>query len=839
MLKRKLVILAVLLIGLISCGALLACTKHVHTFDKWEKDANEHWKVCSECGKEYDKQTHDFGNDYEYDNTSHWKVCECGERASEGTHTFVEDVCSTCWFSKGLKYEAVNNGEAYFVVSLGGAFEEDLEIPSSYNGKPVIGIGEKAFYWSMNLKSVKIPESITYIGNSAFQGCTELTSISLPGTLTYVGSYAFQGCDNLSLTEEGTARYLGNSANPHLILIEATAANIKSCTINEATKIIAGSAFRGCSELKSITIPNSVESIGEWAFDDCINLTSVTIGNSVKSIEEGAFQNCANITSITIPASVTEIKNSAFYLCYKLVEIHNLSKIEIVAGSSKNGSIGLYAWNVYGATGESKLTSQNDFVFYNGEETVLLGYLGDQNEIELPENGSYSIYDYAFYMHSHITKVVISDSATSIGANAFHGCYNLVSVTIGKNVAKINDKAFATCHKLVEVYNLSDINISAGSLANGGVGHNVLDLYTDKEEVSKITTANDFLFYNGEETVLLGYFGKQIEIELPSEEQEYAIYKYAFYKDANLEEITIPANVTKIGEHAFSDCVEFKTVTIIGEMEIDETAFKGCYIENATIPGYAATNIKNSALTTVVVTNGDLPESAFAACKNLTTVTLNGDIINIGNEAFSGCTGIEEIVIPEGVVSIGNSVFSNCSALKTVTIPSTLKNIGLSAFSACTSLTALSLESVETIGNTAFRNCSSLETLTFGDNLISIGTGAIIGCNALKYTEDNGVNYLGSASNPYLILAAVSNKEITSYTVNASTKFIFHSAFLDCQVLENLTIGTSVKFIGVTAFYGCYKLTKLNYSGSKEQWDAIEKADNWNNGTEYTIEYAN
>ena len=80
-------------------------------------------------------------------------------------------------------------------------------------------------------------------------------------------------------------------------------------------------AFYRCSGLTSITIPNSVTSIGDYAFFDCFKLTSVTIPNSVTSIGKSAFSGCSGLTSITIPNSVTSIGRYAFEYCSGLKKV--------------------------------------------------------------------------------------------------------------------------------------------------------------------------------------------------------------------------------------------------------------------------------------------------------------------------------------------------------------------------------------------------------------------------------------------------------------------------------------------------------------------------------------
>ena len=90
-------------------------------------------------------------------------------------------------------------------------------------------------------------------------------------------------------------------------------------------------------------------------------------------IAQDAFTKCKNLNSVTIGSGVTSIGGSAFYGCYRLVEVYNKSKLNIVAGSSDNGYVAYYAKNVHTEEGGSKLTTdENGFVFYYDGTT---GYL--------------------------------------------------------------------------------------------------------------------------------------------------------------------------------------------------------------------------------------------------------------------------------------------------------------------------------------------------------------------------------------------------------------------------------------------------------------------------------
>lgn len=79
--------------------------------------------------------------------------------------------------------------------------DENVKIPSEYNGKPVTKIDESAFENCDFIKSVEIPDSVTSIGMFAFHGCTALESVKLSNALTQLNESLFADCESLTSIE--------------------------------------------------------------------------------------------------------------------------------------------------------------------------------------------------------------------------------------------------------------------------------------------------------------------------------------------------------------------------------------------------------------------------------------------------------------------------------------------------------------------------------------------------------------------------------------------------------------------------------------------------------------
>lgn len=66
-----------------------------------------------------------------------------------------------------------------------------------------------------------------------------------------------------------------------------------------------------------------------------------------------------------------------------------------------------------------------------------------------------------------------------------------------------------------------------------------------------------------------------VKVELPEGVVE--ICDYAFEHCENLEEVICPKSLKRIGKEAFADCTKLGKVQYGTGVEVDATAFKGCY----------------------------------------------------------------------------------------------------------------------------------------------------------------------------------------------------------------------------------------------------------------------
>ena len=728
------------------------------------------------------------------------------------------------------------------VTAIGGyAFYNCTGLTSMPIPDSVTSIGRSALSGCTGLTSVTIPESLTNMQNSAFDNCTGLTSVYYTGDIAGWCGITFGNRSSTPLYYAGKL-YIDGQLVTDLVIPDSVTkikdyafsgyTGLTSVNTGNSVNIIGDSAFSGCTGLTSVTIGNSVTSIGGTAFSGCTGLTSVTIGNSVTSIGSSAFWNCTGLTSLTIGSSVTNIGDYAFRDCTGLKSVYYTGDIagwcairfkqvsssddvcssnplvyadefyigdrlvkDIVIPDSVT-EIKDYAFdNFVGLTTVTIPGSVNtigNYAFRNCTGLKAVYYTGDVANwcaIEFYTIDSNPLqYAGNLYIDGQlVTDLVIPDSVTEIKDYAFYGCTGLTSVTISETLTSIGSSAFYDCYKLVEIYNKSSLSITAGSYDNGYVGYYAKNVYTD-ENGSRITdTADGYrFFHDGTDVYLVGYYGEETEITLPSSfvaydgstVNTYNIGDYAFYGNTSITSLTITDSVVGIGENAFCQILSLRNLVIEPGIEALPQGFLyGCSsLESITIPfvgkeagntsseayqylfGYifgttaytGGTQVEQyyygsnpfypnvikyyipSSLRNVTVTDGNIPVGAFSGCVMLTSVTIGNSVTSIGDSAFVGCTGLTSVTIGNSVTSIGSSVFSGCTGLTSVTIGDSVTSIGDEAFNNCTGLTSVTIpDSVTSIGEDAFSGCTGLTSVIVGNAVTSIGRYAFDNCYKL------------------------------------------------------------------------------------------------------------
>lgn len=489
------------------------------------------------------------------------------------------------------------------------------------------------------------------------------------------------------------------------------------------------------TKLAYVEMPAALTTIGNYAFSNDYYLTKADIPVGVTSIGENAFYQ-SGITETTIPAGVTAIANSTFYYCQKLKTV----------------------------TLHDDITTIGESAFYECQAL---------ESINIPQNvqtiGSYAFYD----CYKLASPIEFPATLTTIGSYAFENCYILPSVTFSEGLETINNSAFSNCRLLKQVTlpeSLTSLGSSAfyecDSLKTFTFPANIKEVPGSVlygcDALHSVTLATGTTRINSS-----AFYGCKKLTEMNYDQTTLTRIDASAFRNTGFKTITVPENVTNIGNNAFRYCDSLKTVTLPnGVTSMGTYVFSDDHVlESANIP---------TGVNTV-------PNYTFQNCEKLTSVTMHDGITSIGSYAFSGCTALTSIELNNQITSINSYAFLNCQNLVITTLPTALQTIGSYAFQYTYKLAdTLTLpESLTTIESSAF----------YGSGIKQL---VMLNPNALQY-DSWGYTYY--SSNVF-----ENCDSLVSVTLPTEMTVLPEGTFKHTSKLKTITLPDSLKEIGNYAF---------------------------------------
>ena len=719
-------------------------------------------------------------------------------------------------------------------------------------------IGSSAFASTTNLRSIKLPSSVGTIEDSAFS-CSGITSIELPADmpLTTIGNSVFSGSSLQSITLPNNITSIGAYAF-------YGCSSLGSIEMNDKVGKIGSSAFSK-SALVSVDLPNSVTTIGNSAFQSCSGLGTVAFGTGLQTISDSAFQSCSALSTVTFKdnqqrTAEISIGSYAFQFCSALQGISLPDNVKSIR---------------YMAFSASGLTS---FHVPKGTTTIEIGILydcGALNEITVePENSNFGIFDDALYQmdanggpdraiayplakSQSVDTYTITDGAKTLDTYAFAKC-GFSGLILSDTVTTLNTRSFENCGYLTSV----TFGKSVSSIATGADGafhncSNLAEIKTTSEDGN--LAAVDNVLYNHDKTVLYMYAFAKKGWEYRVLDTVTTIGKNAIYAVPELEELYLPATLTKLEKGAIYTCGEtrsnkLKSIYFAGinapekqsdsitgttsdillfcvkEAQWDKSAWEREGYEFAewdpeeTFVDEGQTDARedsegftwkyerfNGRLTlegTEFIPNYEWDSDLPPWNKYMKEIqTIEAGVEQIGDYAFYGANRLRRLSMDSKPTTIGNHAFENCNQLVYITLKNNAA-IGDYAFAANTCLKkSLSLNKATSIGAHAFENCSNIPSIDLSSSTIeTLGESAFAGCKSMgRITLPSSRSLTSIGKNVFKDCAA-----LRSISLPATITSIGSGAFQGCVALSSIYIPSRVTVIEDYTFDGCVKLGYVN-----------------------------
>lgn len=689
-----------------------------------------------------------------------------------------------------------------------------IELPDG-----IVEIGARAFSGNESLTNVTLPRTVRRIESAAFEGCRALTDILLWPDVEEIAADAFANCENLTIRgwkgsaaeKAATSQGVNFAAADQEISYTLNATQdgylVSGCDENAVLLVLpavhnglpvvgtAENAFANCKYLQEVRV--EAESVYLQVCDgilmDATGKTlllyparragaDLVIDENVTAIADYAFAYCQHLRSITIGTQVETIGDHAF-------EAVNDALCLVVQDGSP---VQLWA----SAHGVRHANQSTTFTYHlEGDKAYITGYTGEMSDVVVPAViDGHPVYAIENLRGSILKHVVVSEGIEVIGDGAFNsnGVDTLESISLPQSVKKIERFAFCGQGKLREV--------SLGGVVEIG----------------------DYAFQACPNLK---------QIVLPDTVEAIGTWAFA---DTGLTSLTIPANVTKLGESFVLNCASLTALYIAPENTNYEIVDGLLY----DIPGktlcYALPDVSGA----VVIRDGTVRIGSDVFNEHdITSVRLPDSLQKIGGGAFSSCRGLMEISLPEGLTSIGNHAFYGCMQIEKLVLPEGLKYLGSGAFGRCRALTEVTIPEGVTRMWATFAYCTSLRTLNLPNGLTEMRDGVVEGCDSLetlhlpskleyisgiwpsklktvttafgsvRYVSEDGILYDTQDNSILFVNASIAG----NVTVRDGITTIGAGAFKGRKGLTSVTLPESCTVIDSYAFENCTALTDINF----------------------------
>ena len=727
---------------------------------------------------------------------------------------------------------------------------QTLEIPATFNGKPVTTILADGFKGCTQVETLIIGENVKTIGNGAFTDCTGLRSVDL-GNVVTIENNAF------NLTKNGAENYLTSITLPstlrsigQYIFLKRTA--LAEIVIQEGIEEIGAYAFRATSEggevnsgLQSIVFPASVKTIGRAALYGNTGLKEVTfLSESAMPIGDSTLGNCSALQTVTFHSATPPTVPAN-------PDTGTNANVLFTGSTPANAGIKVPDGAVETYRAHPAFASRANYIYDSFMDSFIY--------TETSDGSGYAIAKGAGTMPEtlQIPDMYNGKPVTEIAAGGFDGCSEIVSVILPGSVVTIRENAFRNCSGItsIDLGAVETIGANAFSLTSNGTP-NALKSITLPASLRSIgsyvfqrrTALEEIIIEEGIEEIGASAF---MDMSLGSDEA-CGVKKFTFPASVKtigravllgntaLEEIEILSETPiSIGVKAFGDCPALRSITFAGATVPDIVRNTG---ESASITIFSGNNSAKATPADVLI---KVPDGAAEAYRADSEFSARADYIYDANIELFAFTEITEeggevtgysVAKAEGtnampnvleipatyngkpVTAIAANGFAGCTTIRTLIIPDSVVTIGKGAFSNCTNLRSVDLGSVVTIENNAFNLTTNgaknyLTSITLPSTLRSIGQYVFLKRTALaEIIIEEGIEEIG----PYAFRATseggATDSGLQRIVFPASVKTIGRAALYANTGLKEVTfLSEDAMTIGDITLGNCSSLEKVTF----------------------------